>query len=81
MDVAKTLSISRARFRFLRLQRSHGFRLFFAAAAAVAKNNSLPNSLHHKCFFVLPSTLRNQFVNWAARRNAGLRGEMLCSTS
>src|SRR5206468_545934 len=36
-----------------RIERCRGFRLFFASAAALAKENSFPNSLYDKCFFVL----------------------------
>src|SRR5438552_14816446 len=42
-----------------RFERSRRFRLFFAAASALAKNNFLPNNLGDKRLFMLRSTLRN----------------------
>src|SRR5262249_51858777 len=50
-------------------ERSGGFRLFFTSAAALAKNNSLPNDLRDKRLLMLRPPLRNYFVNWGGRRD------------
>src|SRR5439155_14649586 len=46
------------------------FSLFLAATATLAKDNSLPNDLRDKRFFVLGAALRNQFIERTLRRNA-----------
>src|SRR5947209_19539239 len=57
-------------FHFQRFKRSRGLRLFFAATAALAKNNSLPNNLRDKHPFMFRPALRNQFILRTMWRNA-----------